>query len=529
MKILNASQMQRVDRLTSSDYGVQSLSLMENAGNAVVRFLGRLYSPLESERITILCGKGNNGGDGLVVARLLKDKGLSPLVLLFGDPASLAPGASSNYSRLKSQLSPRIISDLAAWSQIQHTVADSTLIVDALLGTGLTKPLQGLLLEVVRFMNSLAAARRVSIDLPTGMSADTGNLIGECVHADATVTFTAPKYAHVFPPACELVGKWEVEQIATPLDALERDPDFYLSLTRREEVSWLAAPRKMESHKGTYGHVLILAGSVGKTGAAVLAAKTALRSGAGLVTIATPSSALPVIASLGMEYMSVPLPETGEGTASLNALEDGLFDRLVEGKSILALGPGVSLNTETAELVRQVVNRYPLPVVLDADGLNAFGGRAGEIAAAGRVRVLTPHPGEMSRLAGFPVSEVQKRRVEVARQFAMRYGIHLVLKGARTLVASPEGRVAVNPTGNPGMATGGTGDCLTGLVAGLLAQHPSRSVEEVVATAVYVHGLAGDIAAKAKGEASMIAGDLVESVPRALKSLRRKSEHCKIL
>lgn len=529
MKILNASQMQLVDRFTSSDYGVQSLTLMENAGNAVVRFLERHYSPLDSERITILCGKGNNGGDGLVVARLLKDKGLNPLVLLFGDPASLAPDASANYSGLKSQISPRIVSDLTAWSQIQHTVGDSTLIVDALLGTGLTKPLQGLLLEVVRFMNNLALARRVSIDLPTGMSADTGNLIGECVHADATVTFTAPKYAHVFPPACELIGKWEVEQIGTPPEALESDPDFYLSLTRREEVSWLAAPRKMESHKGTYGHVLILAGSVGKTGAAVLAAKTALRSGAGLVTVATPSSALPVIASLGIEYMSVPLPETGEGTASLKALGDGLLDRLVEGKSVLAVGPGVSLNIESAELVREVVNRYPLPVVLDADGLNAFAGRAGEIVAAGRVRVLTPHPGEMSRLAGFPVTEVQKRRVEVARQFAMRYGIHLVLKGARTLVASPEGRVAVNPTGNPGMATGGTGDCLTGLVAGLLAQHPSRSVEEVVAAAVYVHGLAGDIAAKAKGEASMIAGDLVESVPRALKSLRRNSEHCNIL
>jgi len=316
------------------------------------------------------------------------------------------------------------------------------------------------------------------------------------------------------------VGDWVTKQIGTPPEALEQDADLYLNLTGRENVAWIVEPRKPDSHKGSFGHVLILAGSVGKTGAAALAAKAALRAGAGLVTVATPASALPIVASLGMEFMTEPLPETDSGTISLRALESRRLDELVKGKSVLAVGPGIGGVPETAELARTVVNLYSVPVVLDADGLNAFAGCMNAFQSGGRIRVLTPHPGEMARLTGQATPKIQARRVEVARDFASRHRVHLVLKGYRTLVAAPDGQVWVNPTGNPGMATGGTGDVLTGTIAGLLSQFASHPVTDVVAGAVYLHGLAGDLAARELGESSLIAGDLVAALPRAFQALR---------
>lgn len=522
MKILTAAQMQRIDRLTSDEYGVPSLELMEHAGAGVVDFLSSRYEPLAGKKIAIICGKGNNGGDGLVVAKLLINQGLEPRTLLLSNPDALHGDARVNYDALTALRPPEIVPDLAAWNDTKPSLAGTEIVVDALLGTGLTKPLEGFLLDVVRDLNALPGAIRVAVDLPSGLSADTGETIGESVSANASVTFTAPKYAHVFPPACERVGEWHVVQIGTPPEALEADPELFLELTGREDVAWLSAPRKMDSHKGTYGHVLIVAGSVGKTGAAALAAKSALRSGVGLVTIATPASCLPVIASLGMEYMTEPLPETGDGTLSPVA---GTIERLrvlVKGKTALAIGPGLGNSYPAQEAVQAIVNHFRLPpMVIDADALNAFAGKIDEMQTEDRVRILTPHPGEMSRLTGIETAEIQKRRVDVAREFAMQHKLHLVLKGSRTLVAAPDGHVAVNPTGNPGMATGGTGDCLTGLVAGFLAQFPSRNVTEVVRAAVYVHGLAGDLAASEVGEASLIAGDVIEAIPRALLSLKK--------
>lgn len=519
IKILTANEMQLIDRLTTERYGIPSLTLMENAGAGVVKFLLERFSPLREHRIAIFCGRGNNGGDGFVVARLLRSQDIHPRVLLFAQPESLKGDAATNYQRLGPTV--EIVPDTEAWDRAKRSLAGTTLIVDALLGTGLSKPLQGFLLEVVRDVNSgFPNASRVAVDLPSGIFADTGELSGECVRADASVTFTAPKRAHVFPPACEKVGEWRVHQIGTPQEALENDPKLFLSLVGQRDLAWLAAPRKMDGHKGLYGHVLVLAGSVGKTGAAAMAAKSALRAGAGLVTVATPRSALPLVAPLGMELMTEPLPETENGTLSLRGLEEGRLDQLVHGKSILAIGPGIGNMPETAELVRRVVNRYALPMVLDADGLNAFAGKMSEMETAGRIRVLTPHPGEMARLSGYSTGEIQKRRVDIAREFIQRYQVCLVLKGARSLIASPDGQVVVNPTGNPGMATGGTGDCLTGLIAGLLAQYPGRALAEVVAAAVYLHGLAGDLAAQKMGETSMIAGDLLEAIPGAFLAIR---------
>ncbi len=524
MKILTASEMQRVDRLTTERYGVPSLTLMENAGNGVVSFLRERLGPLDRQRILVLCGRGNNGGDGMVAARLLHELGFHPRVVLLADPSGLRGDAAVNYGRLAALSPPDVITDAEGWERMKPVLREATLVIDAVLGTGLSKPLHGFLLEVVRDVNSLTTVRRVAVDLPSGLAADSGDLIGEAVHADASVTFTAPKHAHVFPPACELCGELCVHPIGTPGELLDDDASLFLRLISGSELSWLVAPRRMDSHKGTYGHVLILAGSLGKTGAAALAAGAAYRSGAGLVTVATPKSALPVIASLGMEWMTAPLPETSHGTVSLQALSDVHLGELMQGKSVLAVGPGVGTVPETAELVRRVVSQSSLPVVLDADGLNAFAGHMDEMKAEGRLRVLTPHPGEMARLCGSTVADILKRRVEAARDFARRYQVHLVLKGARTLVASPDGEVAVNPTGNPGMATGGTGDCLTGIIAGLLAQFPRRPPAGVVSAAVYLHGLAGDFAARKMGQASMMAGDLLRALPEALQSLGSRPE-----
>ena len=523
MKILTASQMQRIDRLTTERYGVPSLTLMENAGRSVVDFLVARLGPLTEQAIAILCGKGNNGGDGLVVARLLREQGLSPRVLLFADPQTLRGDAAANYQRLLPAGPPEVIADTEAWQKAIPSLAGTTLFVDALLGTGLTKPLEGFLLQVVRDINArFLAADVLAVDLPSGISADTGEIIGEHVRADFSVTFTAPKIAHVFSPACERMGEWVVNQIGTPSEALETDPDLNLNYAERQDVKWVTAPRSASANKGSYGHVLILAGSMGKTGAAAMAAKAVLRAGAGLVTIATAKSALPIISTLGMEFMTEALPETQDGAISLRALEGVGLDKLVEKKTVLAVGPGIGANPETAEFVRAVVNKYPLPLVLDADGLNAFAGHMEsfrqDIRPCGST-IFTPHPGEMARLTGKTVEEIQSHRVTVAREFAQRFGVTLVLKGFQTLTATPDGQVWVNPTGNPGMATGGTGDVLTGLTAGLLAQFPSRPVGEVAMAAVYLHGLAGDLAAEEFGQQSMLAGDLLDSIPQAFKTI----------
>jgi len=396
MKILTAAQMQYVDRVTTERYGVPSLTLMENAGRSVVKFLHQRFSPLENQEIVILCGRGNNGGDGMVVARMLRELGLKPRVLLLAEPERVGGDAEVNYKRLAQSGLPTTVPDATTWNEIKGKLGNASLVIDAILGTGISKPLGGLLLEGVRDIPVVfPQAKVVAVDLPTGVAADSGDLIGECVRADASVTFTAPKVAHVFPPACEQVGEWVVRPIGTPAEAIENNPDFFLNILRPDDLEWLVRPRKLETHKGNFGHVLVLGGSIGKTGAAAMAAKAGLRAGAGLVTVATARGALPIIASLSMEIMTEPLPETDSGTASLQALKDGLLDTLMEGKSVLAVGPGLGRHPETLELVREVVNRYDVPVVVDADGLNAFAGSMEALQSDKRIRVLTPHPGEM--------------------------------------------------------------------------------------------------------------------------------------
>ncbi len=520
MKILTSAEMARLDRLTSERYGVPSLALMENAGRGVLEFLAERFAPLDGQSIVILCGRGNNGGDGMVVARLLRERGVHPAVILLAPAETLKGDAAEQIRRLESGGAPEVISDSEAWRRARSRFTSTTLLVDAMFGTGLNKPLEGFYREVVRDIPAaFARARIVAVDLPSGVSADYGELVGDAVRADFSVTFTAPKRAHVFSPASEYAGEWVVKDIGTPREALEGDPGLFLNLTTLGDVDWIAQPRPRNAHKGHFGHVLVIGGSVGKAGAAAMTAKAALRTGAGLVTVATAASVLPVVASFAMEVMTAPLPETPESAISLRALESGALDRLAEGKTVLAVGPGAGTSPETSEFVRKLANRFDLPMVLDADGLNAFEGCAESLQASGRIRILTPHPGEMSRLTGRATRDVIENAIELAREFARKRSVCLVLKGHRTLTAAPDGQVWVNPTGNPGMATGGSGDVLTGITAGLLAQFRDAPAERVAAAAVYLHGLAGDLAASEKGEQGLIAGDILESLPRALQSL----------
>ncbi len=525
MKVLTAAQMREADRISTERYGIPSLLLMENAGTRVVEFLEKEFPDLRRRRIAIFCGKGNNGGDGLVVTRQLRMRGMLPKVVLLGDPNELKGDARSNFEFLaKSGFVPYVVRTLDEWIGLKPDLLRSSLIIDAILGTGLTGPAEGFYLDVIRDINaSFSGATVVAVDIPSGLASDTGERLGEAIRADYTVTFTAPKVGQVFPPNCEQVGRLVVVPIGTPQEALDLDRNLFLHLIAADELKRVSLRRRAAAHKGDFGHALLIAGSRGKTGAAALAGKAALRAGAGLVTVATPAGMLPSVASMVGEMMTEPLPDTESGTISARAAEQSCFAGILEGKSVVAMGPGLSTHRETVSFVHQVVRTVPLPLIVDADGLNAFAGCADRLQERKTpALVLTPHPGEMGRLVGASAREVQGRRIEIARDFAMKHKAYVILKGYRTLVATPAGQVFVNPTGNPGMATGGAGDVLTGLLAGLVAQFGTDRLEEVLCLGVYLHGLAGDLAAAERGETSLIASDITESFPKAVRALERE-------
>jgi len=398
-------------------------------------------------------------------------------------------------------------------------VFDTDLLVDAILGTGFHPPVSGLYGEAIARTNA-SSAPVVAVDIPSGADADVmGEQTGAVARADAIVTFTAPRPAHVFGTLTK--GPIQISPIGSPEDAIVSA--LQLNVITPHDIVSLLGPRPPASNKGNFGHVLVIGGSLGKAGAAAMAGMSALRVGAGLSTVATPKSVLSTVACFHPEVMTEPLEETEAGTISLRALNDGRLDALVEHKTVLAVGPGISRNQETAELVRTLVSRYKVPMVVDADGLNAFEGHAEKLSGQGSALVITPHPGEMARLIGLTVAAVQRDRLNVARTFARDHKLIVVLKGHRTLVAHPDGTVWVNTTGNPGMATGGTGDILTGMVAGMMAQHPIKIMESVIA-AVYVHGLAGDIAREVMGEQSLVATDLVKTLPQAFRRVQRDAQ-----
>ncbi len=516
MKIVTAAEMREIDRATSERFGVSSLTLMENAGAAVAAFVLSQYPAAES--VGVICGKGNNGGDGFVAARKLHEAGCDVRVLLLAERSELRGDAAEMFTRLPMPAVAVSKNDQLK-TEAARAVFDADVLIDAVLGTGFRPPVSGLYAEAIAAMNANSAPV-VAVDIPSGADADVmGEQVGAVGRADAIVTFTAPRPAHVF--GMLTTGPTLVAPIGSPDEAVVSS--LQLNLIAAGDVAPLIGPRPAASNKGSFGHVLVLGGSTGKAGAAAMAGMAALRGGAGLSTVATAKSVLATVAGFHPELMTEPLEETEAGSIALASLQQGRLDALIKAKTVLAVGPGISRHPETAELVRGVVKKYKLPIVLDADGLNAFEGRASELKSRAGALVITPHPGEMARLAGSTIPAVQHDRLNVARTFARDHGLIVVLKGHRTLIAQPDGTVWVNATGNPGMATGGTGDILTGMVAGLIAQNPDRIAEAVIA-AVHLHGLAGDVARESMGEHSMVATDLLKSLPEAFRRTRDMSQ-----
>lgn len=526
MKVLTTEQIQQVDRLSTEQDQIPSLLLMENAAIQTTLAIERKYGDVREKHIVIVCGKGNNGGDGAAIGRQLWMRGARVQVILLTELESTTGDARTNFHIIK-QLAhdePRLIfkeiTSGEAWKEFVPQLGHIDLIVDGIFGTGLERPAAGRYAEIIDDLNQLSSEHSVpivSVDIPSGLAADRDALIGPTIQADLTVTFTRPKPANVLPPACYQCGELIVAPIGSP-ESLVEASGATLNLIEPSQIRlWLKQTRRMPmSHKGTYGHVLLIAGSSGKPGAACLAAEAALRAGAGLVTVATVASAQTVIVSHMTEAMTERLEETAEGTISEAALEKALT--LADQRDVLAIGPGLSTHKSTQQFVQAVIRRRTRPALIDADGLNCLAPWPDDLHGRDVPLVLTPHPGEMARLTGLSNREVLQNRVGVTRDFALKHSLIIVLKGNRSLIAAPDGQVYINPTGNAGLATAGSGDVLTGIIAGFLAQKPDQPLESVIA-AVYLHGLAGDIAATQVGMRSMVASDVTRYLSEAIKQI----------
>jgi ADP-dependent NAD(P)H-hydrate dehydratase / NAD(P)H-hydrate epimerase len=508
MKILTAEEMRTVDRVTAERFGVDSLDLMRSAGAAVARFVLREYP--DRRRIAVLCGKGNNGGDGFVAAHELANAGCDVLVLLLGRPADLKGDAKAAFGAMG--LVPVLAPDEAALAapEAQALLTSADLLIDAVVGTGFTPPLRGVAATLRDQVNALATPV-IAVDLPSGWDADSHDIEVEgAFRAGAVVTFTAPKLAHV---SGNLTGSATGPIVVAPIGSPEK------AITSSTGLTWAGSskplteqPRTPDSNKGLYGHVLVVAGGRGKSGAPAMASLAALRAGAGLVTAAVPESILPSVAAITPELMTFPLREGPRGEADVSNLQPDVLHRLTDRATVIAMGPG--LGTEPEAFVLAMIEKTQQPLVLDADALNILAKHPDHLDGQRRTMVLTPHPGEMARLAGITTKEVQSRREPLAREFAMKHQVTLVLKGWRTLIAHPDGRIAINTTGNPGMAKGGSGDILTGIVAAILAQHPDHP-DQAVEAAVYLHGLAADFALREQDEHTLLATDTVDHLFRA--------------
>ena len=511
MKIVTVAEMRAIDRATTERFGIPSLTLMEDAGATVADYV--LTQHAAARRVVVFCGKGNNGGDGFVAARRLHQQGRKVQVILLASPSDLRGDAALMFAKLPAAAMAVHSSDDLKSDRVRLSLP-ADLYLDAILGTGFKPPVSALYAEAIAILNA-SPVPVVAVDIPSGADADAaGPQTGTIARADAIVTFTAARPAHVFSSLTS--GSTYVAEIGSPDEAIVSVQQ--LNVITARDIASVVAPRRAESNKGNYGHVLVVGGSLGKAGSVAMAGMAALRAGAGLSTVATAKSVLATVAGFHPELMTEALAETEEG--SIAAAAAFQLDELVEKKTVVAIGPGISRHAQTAEQVRRLVAKCAVPLVLDADGLNAFEGRTQELNGAGRSLVITPHPGEMARLVGCTIAEVQADRLGVPRKFAQKHQLIVVLKGHRTVVVRPDGEVWVCTTGNPGMSTGGTGDILTGMVAGLVAQHPQDVLSAVLA-AVHLHGLAGDVMRETVGEHSMVATDLLRGLPEAFRRTRR--------
>jgi len=519
MKIVTAAEMREIDRLTMEKYAIPGLVLMERAGLSVAQKVRELF---EKKKVIVLAGGGNNGGDGIASARHLHNWGWNVMVLLMLREDKLSPECLMQY-RIAKQTGVAVEFRKEVSARDLH----GAIVIDALLGTGINKAVTSPMTEVIRFLNG-SAVNVLSVDIPSGISSDTGQIMGEAVRADITVTFGIPKIGHMLFPGADHAGSLCIEDIGFP-EVVLNDERLLTETLEQNAISMLIPERQKYSHKGDYGHILIVAGSKGKTGAAIMAAEACFRAGAGLVTVGVPETLAHIFQSRAKEEMILPLSDTGNGTLSAKATEK-VRDFLTHQADILAIGPGITASEDTFSLMVSLLETTTVPMVLDADALNVIGGRRELFRKVKAPVVLTPHTGEMARLfrsatgksskeqdAYNARKEVEGDRIGISRTYARETGVILVLKGVPTIIADPEGRILINTTGNPGMATAGSGDVLTGMIAGLLGQ--GMNPLDASCAAVYLHGRAGDIASRTKGMHSVIASDIIGTIPDAFLSL----------
>lgn len=518
MRVVTAAEMRRLDHLTIHTHGVPSLRLMERAGQSVVDVILKRWTQLAKHGVLVVAGKGNNGGDGLVIARLLHERLLPCEVVCIAREVDLSPDAATNLQRYRSaggRFTEIPAGDLEA---LRRRIEDKGLLVDALLGTGLRSPVEGFLADAVELMNA-SGVPIVAVDTPSGLDADRGTPLGTTVQAEVTVTFGLPKAGQVVYPGVDYCGELVVADIGIHPQA-EAEVTPSAELLDPAEVVWLLPRRTDDSHKGSFGHLLVMAGSRGKTGAAVLGCRAAMRVGTGLVTLAAPRGLNEILAGALVEPMTEPLGQPGEDQWPALGATD--WEGLAERKSAVLYGPGVGVHARAQKTLETLLEHCRLPWLIDADGLNNLAEDVTRLRDARVPPVLTPHPGEMSRLTGLDTAEVNGDRIGIARAFAEDHRCHVVLKGARTVTATPEGQVAINPTGNSGMASGGMGDVLAGIVAGFLAQ--GLLPEDAMRLGVYLHGRAGDRVAEDRGGVGLVASDLVDELPRTIKELTQIRE-----
>lgn len=514
MYIVTANEMQKMDRSTIETFGLPGRILMENAGRGATQFFLEQFKDAENKKIGVIAGRGNNGGDGFVIARYLAQKKIRVTVYLLSERQKVSGDAAANL-KLLSPLDVPVIEmpDAESFSTHETAMRHEAIWIDAILGTGLQSDVKGFFRDVIDFINQ-SNKPVFAVDIPSGLNSDTGQPCGTCIRADATATFAFAKTGHFLFPGADYTGILKIIDIGVP-PFIANDVNPLQYLLTPDLIRSVFYPRPSDAHKGHTGHLLVIAGSPGKTGAAAMTATSAMRAGAGLVTLGIPASLNPVLETQVMEAMTDPLPETVKGIlgeASFNRIMDLLSD-----KKCLAIGPGIGTSPETKILFKQLLQENTKPMVIDADGLNILAGQTEILEDLDTPIVLTPHPGEMARLKRTTASDVQKDRITCARDFAEKFNVHVVLKGARTVVAHPDGRVFINPTGNPGMASGGMGDVLTGVISGFIAQ--GHSPELAAHAGVYLHGAAADSLAKGKGPFGYLATDVMNTLPQAIKKM----------
>lgn len=513
MILVTAEQMREIDRLTIQKYGTPSLMLMERAGAEVVKAMLNCFAEPASKGVLVVAGKGNNGGDGFVVGRLLREQGVCCEVALLAKRNEISSDAAHNLEAYLTAGGKVVDIDADRLALLDDSIAGKGLLLDAILGTGTKNEIRGVYADAIRSMNG-SGLPIVAVDIPSGLDADKGTPLGVCIRAAMTVALAYPKIGQVIHPGVEYVGRLVIADIGIETAAL-REVAPSAELLTLEQVRPLVPVRKPDSHKGTYGHVLVIAGSRGKTGAAILASRACMRAGAGLTTLAAPRSLNNIFAGAMIEVMTEPLRDTTE--EEIDCLTDDEWRGLLERKTVALFGPGIGVTDSTRSNLRWLLRHLDIPWVIDADGLNNLALDIDRLRKARTAPILTPHPGEMARLTGKDAREVNKDRIGVARAFATEHRCYVVLKGARTVLATPAGKISINPTGNPGMASGGMGDVLAGILAALLGQ--GLSPEAAMKLAVYLHGLVADRISAERGMLGMIASDIIDGLPAGYRSL----------